>query len=105
MDELIEYLQEAHSDGKVVLKELEKRLQYHNQHHKPARSVQVGDLVVLRNVDTTAGVNKKFIPKYRGPYVVRKQLSNDRYEMIDVENCQITQIRYKNIVDSTHLKK
>lgn len=46
----------------------------------------------MRNVDTTVGTNKKFIAKYRGPYVIRKQLDFDRYVVTDVENCQLTQL-------------
>ena len=49
--------------------------------------------------------NKKLIPKYRGPYVVRKQLGNNRYEISDVGSCQITQIPYRGVVDSSRWKK
>ena len=71
----------------------------------PARIFEVGDLVVVKNVDTSPGGNKKLIPKYRGPYVVRKQLGIDRYKISDVENCQTTQIPYRSVVDSSRLKK
>ena len=77
-------------------------MRHFNEHHLPARIFEVGDLVVVRNVDISPGGNKKLIPKYRRPYVVRKQLGNDRYEISD---CQITQIPYKGVVDSSHLKK
>lgn len=65
----------------------------------------MGDLVVMKNVDTTVGVNRKFIPKYRGPYVIQKYVGNDRYEISDTENCQVTQMPYRGIIDSTRLKK
>ncbi|XP_075162724.1 uncharacterized protein LOC142235355 [Haematobia irritans] len=57
------------------------------------KSQAVRDLVVLTNIDNTPGANKKLIPKYRGPYVIQKQLGNDRYEISD-----ITQIPYVTIV-------
>ncbi|KAI8116610.1 hypothetical protein CVS40_11349 [Lucilia cuprina] len=34
-----------------------------------------------------------------------KQLGNDRYEISDEENCQVTQLPYRGVVDSTRLKK
>ncbi|KAI8116032.1 hypothetical protein CVS40_11827 [Lucilia cuprina] len=40
-----------------------------------------------------------------GPYVIRECVGNDRYEVTDVENCQVTQMPYKGIVDSTRLRK
>lgn len=61
-----------------------KNLKYYNEHHKPAKSFVVGDLAVLRNADTTAAMNKKLIPKYLGPYIIRKQLGNDHYDITDV---------------------
>lgn len=77
--------------------------QYHNRSTPPRQYAQ-GDYVVIRNVDTTIGQNKKFIPKYRGPYVVHKVLPNDRYVIRDVENCQITQIPYNGVLEASRLK-
>lgn len=78
---------------------------YHERGHRPAKEFEVGDLVVIKNVDTTVGKNKKLIPKYRGPFVVRKQLGHDRYVVTDVENCQITQMSYNGVIDSSRMKK
>lgn len=118
VDEITEYLQEAYAEESVDLSSIRKsasdaikksqsyNMKYFNEHHKPAESFQIGDYVVLKNVDTTAGLNKKLIPKYRGPYIIQKELGNDRYEISDVEeNCQITQMPYCGIVDSSRLKK
>lgn len=57
-------------------------------------SYKVGDYVLLKNGDVTPGVNKKLIPKCKGPYVVKKCLPNDRYVVTDVENFQVTQMPY-----------
>lgn len=65
----------------------------------------VGDFVAIRNVDVTSGTSKKFIPKYRGPYVVKRVLPNDRYEVTDVENCQLTQLPYRGILEAARLKR
>jgi len=33
---------------------------------------------MITNTDVTIGRNKKLIPKYRGPYVIKKVLDRDR---------------------------
>lgn len=69
------------------------------------KKYEIGDYVVIRNVDVTIGTNKKFVPKYKGPYVVHKVLPNDRYVVRDVENCQITQRPYNGIVEAARIKR
>lgn len=115
--ELTEYLNEKYSVKEESLQEIRKRAveniqksQLQNQKlfeqkHKPAIEFEIGDLVVIKNVDTTVGKNKKLIPKYKGPYMVRKHLGHDRYVITDVENYQVTQIPYNGVVDSTRMKK
>lgn len=77
---------------------------YHGEKHTDAVKFKPGDLVVIMHVDTTVGKNKKFNIKYRGPYCIKKYLGNDRYVITDVENCQLTQLPYENIVDSSRMK-
>ena len=60
-------------------------------------------MLVFKNVDTTAGVNKKLIPKYRGSYV-QQPLGNYRYEITDIQNFQVTQMLHVGIVDSSRIK-
>lgn len=72
---------------------------------KPAKKYEVGDYIVMLNVDTTIGRNKKFVPKYRGPYVVRKKLGHDRYVIGDIENCQLTQLPYDGVVEANRIRK
>lgn len=63
-----------------------------------------GDFVVIRNVDTTVGTNKKLIPKYRGPYKIHRVLRNDRYVIRDIETCQMSQIPYHGVLEAARLK-
>lgn len=117
IDELTEYLHDMYAKETANLNEIraqaEQMIQksqmqnqkYFDEKHKPAKEFEVGDLVVIKNVDTTVGKNKKLIPKYKGPYVVRKQLGHDRYVVSDVENCQITQMPYNSVIDSSRMKK
>jgi hypothetical protein len=39
----------------------------------------VNDYVMIRNFDVTPGINKKLVPKFKGPYTVKKVLDKDRY--------------------------
>lgn len=72
----------------------------HDQRYKPLRKYYV----VIRNVDNTAGSNKKFIPTFKGPYIVHKELGNDRYVIRDIENCQMTQLPYDGILEASRLR-
>lgn len=72
--------------------------------HRPACAYQRGDFVVIRNVDTTVGANKKLLPRYRGPYLVHKVLPNDRYVVRDIDGCQITQMPYDGVIESRNMR-
>lgn len=61
--------------------------------------------MVVTNNDVTPGVNKKLIPKYKGPYTIHKILPNDRYAIKDIERFQVTQIPFEGIFDSLSLRK
>lgn len=65
-----------------------------NSSHKAPQKYNVDDLVMVSNYDCTPGVNKKLLPKYRGPYRVAQVLPNDRYIVTDVDNWQVTQRTY-----------
>ncbi|KAL4084425.1 hypothetical protein QTP88_028247 [Uroleucon formosanum] len=65
----------------------------------------VGDYVMIKNVDVTNGVNKKLIPKFKGPYIVRRALDYDRYVIGDIEGNQITQRPYEGIVGPDQMKR
>lgn len=101
IDELTEYLKdktERNPDLTEIrneaLKAIERSQKYSTDRaklrNKPAKEYEIGDNVVMLNVDTKAGKNKKFITMYRGPYVVHKKLGHDRYVIKDIENCQLT---------------
>lgn len=116
LDELTEYLHDNYCEkyenlseirakaSKAIERSQQYNQKYHKEHHTEAKKFKVGDLVVIKHVDTTVGKNKKFNIKYRGPYCVRKYVGNDRYLVADVENCQLTQMPYENIVDSSRMK-
>lgn len=59
---------------------------------------------MVANVDNTVGVSKKLIPKYRGPYEIKRVLPNDRYVVSDIMGFQNTQIPYDGILEASRLK-
>ena len=71
----------------------------------PPKVYKEGDFVVIRNIDVSIGTNKKFAPNFKGPYVIHKVLSNDRYVVRDIENCQLTQRPYDNIIEAARMRK
>ncbi|XP_011859156.1 PREDICTED: uncharacterized protein K02A2.6-like [Vollenhovia emeryi] len=85
----------AHTNIKESQLENAKR---YNLRRKPAREYKVGDYVEVRNIKTTPGVNKKLLPKFKGPYVIKKVLDYDRYVITDLDGFQLTQRPYTGVV-------
>ena len=76
----------------------------YNRKHKEATVYKVGDYVMVLNTDSTPGVNKKLIPGFKGPYVVKKVLEHDRYIVGDIEGFQLTQMPYNGTVGPDQMK-
>ena len=115
VDELTEYLEDrtvipvdiavarSEASNRIELSQTRNEIQYGRRSVSPSR-FQEGDFVVIRNVDTTVGRNKKLIPKYRGPYRIHRVLPNDRYVVRDIDTCQVTQIPYNGVLEAARLK-
>ncbi|XP_011883963.1 PREDICTED: uncharacterized protein LOC105571101 [Vollenhovia emeryi] len=78
--------------------EQRKGTERYNLRRKAARKYKVGEYVEIRNVEKAAGINKKLIPKYKGPYMIKKVLDHDRYVVVDVEGFQLTQRPYTGVL-------
>lgn len=87
-----------------ILKSQEYSQKWWEQHCTSAKTYNTGDFIVIRHVDTSVGHNKKFLPRFRGPYIIHKVLPHDRYVIRDVEGCQITQMPYNGIVEAKNLR-
>ena len=117
IDELAEYLEERNGitdrnlseireeASKNIIKSQEANLNRFLKHNSPANTYEKGEYVAIRHTSTTPGHNKKLDQKYRGPYVIEKVLSHDRYLVRDVDGCQITQMPYNGILEANKLKK
>lgn len=77
---------------------------YFDKRHKKPHIYKVGDHVMVKNIVTTAGINKKLLQKYKGPYQVVKVLPNDRYFIKDLENLQISRIPYEGVASPDNMK-
>jgi len=63
---------------------------YFNKRHREPVNSKKGDYIMLRNFDSMAGMSRKLIPQFKGPYIVKKVLRNDRYLIVDIEGFQNT---------------
>ena len=77
----------------------------YDRKRKPAVKYEVGDHVVISNHVVAPGVNKKLLPKFKGPYVVTKVLENDRYVISDIEGFQKTRIPFTGIIGPDQMKR
>lgn len=87
-----------------IIKTNEYNTNYYNKKHKTPTKFKLGDYVVIKNFDVTPGINKKLLPKYRGPYVIKAVLDNDRYVISDPEGNQLTQIPFEGICSPQNMK-
>lgn len=113
IDVLREYVEEQNDSGErdlvrmrdnaaeKIKKTREYSERYVNRKRKPAREYCEGDLVGVRNFETTGG---KLAPAYRGPYTVIRKLRNDRYVVTDLEGCQISQRPYQGTWEAANMK-
>lgn len=116
VDELTEFLEEKTSTEACNLEEIrfealeniEKTQRYSQKyflrHSAPAKEFDVGDFVVIDNIGTPVGLNRKLHERYRGPYVIKKKLPHDRYVVTDIGSHQVTQIPYDGVVESRRLR-
>lgn len=115
VDYLTEFLSGVKDTPRVDLEEIRKEAdvnikksqdyasKWFNENSKGAKNYLAGDLVYILNVYTTPG-NKKFIPKFKGPYTVVKVLPNDRYVIGDVEGMQVSQIPYDGVIEARNIR-
>lgn len=89
---------------KKICKSQEENERYYNKKHKIAAQYNKGDYVMIRNIDTSTDSNKKLIPKYKGPYIVKEVLNSDRYVITDIEGFQVTQLPYNSTVATDQIK-
>lgn len=81
-----------------------KNKSHFDKSHKFPKKYAIGDYIMIKNVDTTPGVSKKHIPKYKGPYEIKFVLPNDRYVIKDIDGFQVTQIPLDSVYECKNIK-
>jgi len=105
VDDNLRNLAKSRSDaqGNIQMSQLHNKA-YHDVTKKVATKYTVGDYVMVRNVDTTPGICKKLLPKFKGPYKISKILPHDRYVISDIEGHQVTRIPLNTIFAARDIK-
>jgi len=77
---------------------------YFNKRHKEPINYKEGDYIMFRNFDSTAGISKKLIPQFKGPYTIKKVLRNHRYVISDIQGFQNTQKSYQGVWEPKNMR-
>ena len=78
--------------------------EYADKKRKEAHEYAVGDLVSIKNFDSSAGASQKLIPVFKGTYKVAEKPGNDRYKITDVDGFQNTQRPYSGVWQAANMR-
>lgn len=92
------------SAAKAIAKSQAYNKAYVDKKRRSPHVYSEGDLVEVRNFDSTPGGPKKLIPQFKGPYEVKPVLRNDRYALADVEGFQLTQRPYVGVWEARNMR-
>jgi len=100
-----EMRQQARNLAQTVNRKMQEynKLQYDKRHKKCTRYKE-GDLVMVRVTQNKPGVNKKLIPKYKGPYQIKTILKKNRFVVVDIPGYPLTSKPYNTILSPDKLK-
>lgn len=76
---------------------------FDRKHSKPTE-YEEGDLVVIENEVAATGEPRKLEPKYKGPYIIARNLGRARYLIEDVPGMQITSRKFCSVFSSDEIK-
>lgn len=77
---------------------------YFDKKRKPARTYDVGDFVMIRNIDTKKGASHKITPKFKGPYEIAQILRNNRHVVKGVSGHQAIQKPYEGTWEAANMR-
>lgn len=87
-----------------IVKSQEYNKKYFDKSRKAPHVYDQGDYVMVKNFDSTVGVSRKLIPRYRGPYEIIKKLRNNRYVVADVKGFQGSQKPYQGVWEPANMR-
>lgn len=88
-----------------ISNEQEKWKQIFDRKHAVSKIYTENDLVVIENELASVGESRKLEPKYRGPYIIRKVLSNDRFLIEDIPGYQVTSKKFGSVYAVDKIKQ
>ena len=94
----LEILREKASREIKVSQQNNKR--YYYKKRKPPFEYKIGDLVAIKNFDSTPGVAHKLIPRFK----VIKELRNNRYVVADLKGIQLSQKPYQRVWEPANMR-
>jgi transposase InsO family protein len=77
---------------------------YDARHSKPT-IYSLDDLVLVENEPSSTGTSRKLEPRYKGPFIVKKVLPNDRYLVEDLPHSQRKQRHYTSVYSFDKMKR
>ena len=78
--------------------------EYFDKKRKPAHNYNIGDYVMIKNIETAKGASHKIIPKFKGPYEVARVLKNNRYVIKDISGHQMSQKPYEGTWEAVNMR-
>lgn len=83
-----------------------KQKECYDQSRRVAPTYPVGDLERVRiSSESNTGCCKKLLPKYKGAIRIIGELSNDRYEVEDLRECQKRPSGWRTVIATDHLER
>ncbi|KAK2578343.1 hypothetical protein KPH14_000910, partial [Odynerus spinipes] len=77
---------------------------YYDSKHKRISTYQVGDYVMIRDLQAKPGQNTKLKHTYKGRYMVSKILNKNRYVIRDIPGHNVSSRPYDSILSPDKLK-
>jgi len=102
IDEDLEIKREKAKDTARQTTDLLK--QYKDARTKKPSICSKGDLVLIRNTRNIPGVNQKLKANYKGPYMIKKCLGNNRYVVTDIPGYNVTARPLNTILSADRIK-
>lgn len=78
--------------------------EYYDRKHKSPLKYSEGDYVMIKNFENVSGVSSKLVPKFKEPYIIVKELRNNRYIVADIDGFQKTQKPYQGTWESDNMR-
>jgi hypothetical protein len=89
---------------KAIEKAQEKQKLRFDGKRKTPRIYVEGELVLVLREAIACGQSRKLAPKYKGPYLVKKVLANDRYLIVDIPGAERTQRSFQSVFAADRMK-